>query len=260
MDTTLTFRIRITKQLEVEPEEAEPEPVAGSEAESEPKSPGRRKSKRGRKEQPASTSEEMEGKVTTLCTMFLSKVLLLSEPMALHLFTEPHSNAPDCHWQHLTDKVAVCCFAQISGADLQPELKPLPDPNILMVEVENVPHDPFTVNEEVKVNLDGLHDLHTHTHIITSWSRLNRWMCGLCVSNTMHQAHVVMCAGVDSRDREDHQGHHLPQPPLQVSAHLQPGLSFSVTSSLSRFSALSVVFPQRTFHHSIKFKVEKKCF
>lgn len=93
-------RIRITKQLEVEPEEAEPEPVASSEAESEPKSPGRRKSKRGRKEQPASTSEQMEDK--------------------------------------------------ISGADLQPELKPLPDPNILMVEVENVPHDPFTVNEEVK--------------------------------------------------------------------------------------------------------------
>lgn len=28
----------------------------------------------------------------------------------------------------------------------------------------------------------------------------------------------VMCAGVDSRDSKDHQGHHRTQPPLQVSS------------------------------------------
>lgn len=50
----------------MEPEEAEPEPVSTSEAESEPKPPVRRKSKRGRKEQPGSLSEQMEDKVNTL--------------------------------------------------------------------------------------------------------------------------------------------------------------------------------------------------
>lgn len=60
------FRIRITKQLEVEPEEAELEPVSTSQAESEPKPPVRRKSKRSRKEQPGSLSEQMEDKVMTL--------------------------------------------------------------------------------------------------------------------------------------------------------------------------------------------------
>lgn len=60
------FRIRITKQLEVEPEEAEVEPVSTPEAESESKPTMRRKSKRGRKEQPGSLSEQMEDKVLTL--------------------------------------------------------------------------------------------------------------------------------------------------------------------------------------------------
>lgn len=40
---------------------------------------------------------------------------------------------------------------QISEADLSPELQPLPSSNILMVEVDNVQHEQFTVTEEVKV-------------------------------------------------------------------------------------------------------------
>ncbi|KAM9365629.1 lon protease homolog, mitochondrial isoform 2-T2 [Pholidichthys leucotaenia] len=39
---------------------------------------------------------------------------------------------------------------KISEADLSPELKPLPSPNILMVEVDNIQHEHFTVTEEVK--------------------------------------------------------------------------------------------------------------
>lgn len=71
----LTFRIRITKQLEVEPEEAEPKPESTSEAESEPKSPKRRKSKRDRKEQPGSLSGQMEEKVITLLyTVFVPSI------------------------------------------------------------------------------------------------------------------------------------------------------------------------------------------
>lgn len=50
----------------MEPEEAEPELVSSSEAESDPKPSVRRKSKRGRKEQPGSLSEQMEDKVITL--------------------------------------------------------------------------------------------------------------------------------------------------------------------------------------------------
>uniref|UniRef100_A0A3P8U412 Lon protease homolog, mitochondrial n=1 Tax=Amphiprion percula TaxID=161767 RepID=A0A3P8U412_AMPPE len=38
----------------------------------------------------------------------------------------------------------------ISEADLSPELQPLPSSNILMVEVDNVQHEHFTVTEEVK--------------------------------------------------------------------------------------------------------------
>uniref|UniRef100_A0AAX7TQP0 Lon protease homolog, mitochondrial n=1 Tax=Astatotilapia calliptera TaxID=8154 RepID=A0AAX7TQP0_ASTCA len=38
----------------------------------------------------------------------------------------------------------------ISEADLSPELQPLPSSNILMVEVDNVQHEQFTVTEEVK--------------------------------------------------------------------------------------------------------------
>ncbi len=38
---------------------------------------------------------------------------------------------------------------QISDADLSPELQSLP--NILMIEVDNVQHEQFTVTEEVKV-------------------------------------------------------------------------------------------------------------
>lgn len=43
------------------------------------------------------------------------------------------------------------CSFQISEADLSPELQPLPSSNILMVEVDNVQHEQFTVTEEVKV-------------------------------------------------------------------------------------------------------------
>ncbi|KAF3691380.1 Lon protease -like protein, mitochondrial [Channa argus] len=39
---------------------------------------------------------------------------------------------------------------KISEADLSPELQPLPSSNILMVEVDNVHHEQFTVTEEVK--------------------------------------------------------------------------------------------------------------
>uniref|UniRef100_A0A3P8TV30 Lon protease homolog, mitochondrial n=1 Tax=Amphiprion percula TaxID=161767 RepID=A0A3P8TV30_AMPPE len=39
---------------------------------------------------------------------------------------------------------------KISEADLSPELQPLPSSNILMVEVDNVQHEHFTVTEEVK--------------------------------------------------------------------------------------------------------------
>ncbi|XP_063316225.1 lon protease homolog, mitochondrial [Pelmatolapia mariae] len=39
---------------------------------------------------------------------------------------------------------------KISEADLSPELQPLPSSNILMVEVDNVQHEQFTVTEEVK--------------------------------------------------------------------------------------------------------------
>lgn len=49
---------------------------------------------------------------------------------------------------------------QISEADLGPELQPLPSSNILMVEVDNVQHEQFTVTEEVKVKqgpVDGQH-------------------------------------------------------------------------------------------------------
>uniref|UniRef100_A0A3B5AKJ8 Lon protease homolog, mitochondrial n=1 Tax=Stegastes partitus TaxID=144197 RepID=A0A3B5AKJ8_9TELE len=46
---------------------------------------------------------------------------------------------------------SVCnCVGQISEADLTPELQPLPSSNILMVEVDNVQHEHFTVTEEVK--------------------------------------------------------------------------------------------------------------
>ncbi|XP_053177721.1 lon protease homolog, mitochondrial [Scomber japonicus] len=39
---------------------------------------------------------------------------------------------------------------KIAEADLSPELKPLPSSNILMVEVDNIQHEQFTVTEEVK--------------------------------------------------------------------------------------------------------------
>ncbi|MEQ2260450.1 Lon protease mitochondrial, partial [Xenotaenia resolanae] len=39
---------------------------------------------------------------------------------------------------------------KVSEADLSPEFQPLPYPNILMVEVDNVHHEQFTVTEEVK--------------------------------------------------------------------------------------------------------------
>ena len=42
-------------------------------------------------------------------------------------------------------------FGQISEADLRPELQPLTSSDILMVEVDNVQHEQFTVTEEVKV-------------------------------------------------------------------------------------------------------------
>lgn len=40
---------------------------------------------------------------------------------------------------------------QVADADLSPELQPLPSSSILMVEVDNVQHEQFTVTEEVKV-------------------------------------------------------------------------------------------------------------
>ncbi|XP_029355633.1 lon protease homolog, mitochondrial isoform X2 [Echeneis naucrates] len=82
-------RIRITRQLEVEPEEPE----------SQPKPAPRRKSKRSRRDQPGSLTEQLEDKVK---------------------------------------------------ADLSPELQTVPSSNILMVEVDNVQHEQFTVTEEVK--------------------------------------------------------------------------------------------------------------
>ncbi|XP_034565997.1 lon protease homolog, mitochondrial [Notolabrus celidotus] len=94
-------RIRITKQLEVEPEDEAIAPVLSeSEAESQPKPPPRRKTKRSRKDQPGSVTEQLEEK--------------------------------------------------ISDADLSPEFQPLPSSNILMVEVDNIQHEQFTVTEEVK--------------------------------------------------------------------------------------------------------------
>ncbi len=53
-----------------------------------------------------------------------------------------HIDGSDCNY------VVV---GQISEADLSPELQPLPSSNILMVEVDNVQHEQFTVTEEVKV-------------------------------------------------------------------------------------------------------------
>ncbi|XP_041861889.1 lon protease homolog, mitochondrial [Melanotaenia boesemani] len=94
-------RIRITRQLEVEAEDASTSPeLSESEPESQLKPSIRRKSKRSRKEQPGSLTDQMEDKV--------------------------------------------------SDADLSPELFPLPSSNILMVEVDNVQHEQFTVTEEVK--------------------------------------------------------------------------------------------------------------
>ncbi|XP_058494763.1 lon protease homolog, mitochondrial [Solea solea] len=94
-------RIRITRQLEVEPEEVETSPLGSeSEPESQPKSPLRRKSKRNRKDQPGTLSEQLGDK--------------------------------------------------ISEIDLSPELQSLPSSDILMVEVDNVQHEQFTVTEEVK--------------------------------------------------------------------------------------------------------------
>ncbi|TMS20845.1 Lon protease-like protein, mitochondrial [Larimichthys crocea] len=59
-------RIRITRQLEVEPEEAATSPVwSESEGESQPKPPPRRKSKRSRKDQPGSLTEQLEDKALT---------------------------------------------------------------------------------------------------------------------------------------------------------------------------------------------------
>lgn len=46
----------------------------------------------------------------------------------------------------------LCSSPQVSGADLTPSLQSLPRSNVLMVEVENVHHEQFTVNEEVKVH------------------------------------------------------------------------------------------------------------
>ncbi|XP_075997730.1 lon protease homolog, mitochondrial [Genypterus blacodes] len=94
-------RIRITKQLEVEPEEVAASPE-GSESESPPKPPPlpRRKTRRTPKDQPSTTTEQLEEKITV--------------------------------------------------ADLSPELQPLPSPDILMVEVDNIQHEQFTVTEEVK--------------------------------------------------------------------------------------------------------------
>uniref|UniRef100_A0A665SV77 Lon protease homolog, mitochondrial n=1 Tax=Echeneis naucrates TaxID=173247 RepID=A0A665SV77_ECHNA len=87
-------RIRITRQLEVEPEEAETSPaLSGSEPESQPKPAPRRKSKRSRRDQPGSLTEQLEDKV---------------------------------------------------------KLQTVPSSNILMVEVDNVQHEQFTVTEEVK--------------------------------------------------------------------------------------------------------------
>lgn len=44
-------------------------------------------------------------------------------------------------------------YDQVAEVDLTPELQPLPSSNILMVEVDNVQHEQFTVTEEVKVGI-----------------------------------------------------------------------------------------------------------
>lgn len=55
---------------------------------------------------------------------------------------------------------------QISEADLSTKLQSLPDSNILMVEVENIHHEQFTVNEEVKVRKASLEEA-----TLASWSQ-----------------------------------------------------------------------------------------
>ena len=72
----------------------------------------------------------------------------------------------------LTDFYCVC---QISEADLSPDLQPLPSSNILMVEVDNVQHEQFTVTEEVKVL--NTHDTALHSRACQEtkhWQPLQR--------------------------------------------------------------------------------------
>lgn len=60
-------RIRITRQLEVEPEEAATSPeLSESEPESQTKTQPRRKTKRGRKDQPESLTEQAAEKVSNM--------------------------------------------------------------------------------------------------------------------------------------------------------------------------------------------------
>lgn len=66
------------------------------------------------------------------------------------------------------------CVDQVSEADLSPELQPLPYSNILMVEVDNVQHEQFTVTEEVKVP-NTQHSQHKHPERAQPFSE------GLCV-------------------------------------------------------------------------------
>lgn len=55
----------------------------------------------------------------------------------------------DC--PHASGRRFTSYSPQISEADLSSKLQSLPYSNILMVEVENIHHEQFTVNEEVKV-------------------------------------------------------------------------------------------------------------
>lgn len=69
-------------------------------------------------------------------------------------------SASTCHYHHSSLVMAVAVksavVGQISEAGLSPELQPLPTSNILMVEVDNVQHEQFTVTEEVKVRKQTL--------------------------------------------------------------------------------------------------------
>lgn len=98
------------------------------------------------------------------------------------------------------------CSIQISEADLSPELQPLPSSNILMVEVDNVQHEQFTVTEEVKVQKTHQSSALLH-HLQSSDLKKKKKLNCLSFFNT-HVCNVMCSTGADSRDSKDHQRHH----------------------------------------------------